>query len=383
MGSRDIHKAAFDGGTLNKLEIFSRYASAWIPTFVMSSQWHPEIHIFDFFAGPGHDTKANPGTPLLILEKVMEHSENIRKKNSKIVVHLNEYEPKKKTQKKFIQLIKTCNEYLEKNPGLNDALEVRFYNQGAENLFYKLLPSIREYPSLVYLDQNGVKFISQKYILELEKTKTTDFLIFVASSFFRRFNYNEVLEISKEEQDSIVPHDIHRLVLDKIKLYLPNKTQLKIYSFSLKKGSNYYGIIFGSKHYAAVDKFLSIAWNTNKKNGEANFDIDQDDSKGQMTIFDGKSLTKIEKFEQDFEESLLMGEIPNNKDALSYTYNYGHIPKHAKIVLERSRKSGKISYQDEDGKEAKGPAISYDQVFKKKKKVNYNLNQKYNGTIKY
>ena len=53
-----------------------------------------------------------------------------------------------------------------------------------EARFDRLLPFIRAFSSLVYLDQNGIKFLADKYLLELEKTIRTDFLYFVSSSYF-------------------------------------------------------------------------------------------------------------------------------------------------------------------------------------------------------
>jgi hypothetical protein len=65
MGAKNLHSEPFDKGTITKLEIFEDYAQAWIPTFVMSGV--PEIHIFDFFSGPGYDSEHIPGSPIRIL----------------------------------------------------------------------------------------------------------------------------------------------------------------------------------------------------------------------------------------------------------------------------------------------------------------------------
>ena len=90
MGYKDLHIDPFDSGTIAKLEIFEDYAQAWIPTFVMQSE--PEIHIFDFFSGPGYDPNNIPGTPIRILQKVKEHLGNILQNKTKIVLHFNEFE---------------------------------------------------------------------------------------------------------------------------------------------------------------------------------------------------------------------------------------------------------------------------------------------------
>ena len=125
----------------------------------------------------------------------------------------------------------------------------------------------------------------------------------MSSSFFKRFGttdeFKRVLDFDLQDFEKADYRNIHRLVIEKIKSKLPPDTPLKLFPFSIKKGANIYGIIFGAKHYRAVDKFLDIAWKRNKLNGEADFDIDEDLGKGQLDIFGSKKMTKIEKFQND------------------------------------------------------------------------------------
>lgn len=369
MSAKNIHSEPFNNGTLTKLEIFEDYAQAWIPTFVMQPRFG-EIHIFDFFSGPGYDSAKNAGSPIRILDKINEQLVNIVQNKTKIILHFNEFEPNKKKQHKFKLLKNNCEKHMLLNPKFKHFISVNFYNENAEYLFFKLLPTIHKFPSLVYLDQNGVKFISQEYIDELEKLKTTDFIYFVSSSFFKRYGkteeFKKALEIGSEELESEEYRNIHRLVLNKINSRLPENSELKLFPFSIKKNTNIYGIIFGTKSYAAVDKFLKIAWKRNSLNGEADFDIDKD-IKDQLDIFGGKKMTKLEKFKSDLENKLLKRITTTNKEVLMYTYANGHIPQHAVELLKSMKKKGKLHY---DGK---SPFLNYDNVFRKKNIVSYNI----------
>ena len=47
-------------------------------------------------------------------------------------------------------------------------------------------------------------------------------------------------------------------------------------SFSIKKGANIYGLIFGSAHPLGIEKFLRVCWKVDPVRGEANFDIDDE-----------------------------------------------------------------------------------------------------------
>lgn len=193
---------------------------------------------------------------------------------------LNEWEPNRREQTKFSYLQKSCNDYLENHSEVKKAIELNLYNEDFETLFPKLLPVIKQYPSLVYLDQNGIKFLSDKYFLELEKTTQTDFLYFVSASYFWRFGDSSEFKVHLDIDMAAAKKDpykfIHRNIIDQLKKRLPENSKLKLYPFSLKKGANIHGIIFGASHPRAVDKFLSIAWKRNETNGEANFDIDDD-----------------------------------------------------------------------------------------------------------
>lgn len=369
MGYKDLHDKPFDKGTIVKLEIFEDYAQAWIPTFVMLRS--PEIHIFDFFSGPGFDSNQVPGSPIRILQKIAEQLGNILQQQTKVVLHFNEFEPSKKEQEKYEALQENCNRFVSGNPKFKYFLTINYYNENAEDLFFKLLPLIQRFPSLVYLDQNGVKFISDEYVQALEKTKTTDFLYFVSSSYFKRLGntkeFKKVLEFDKDELETQEYRNIHRLVLNKLRAKISPNSRLKLFPFSIKKSANIYGIIFGAKSYAAVDKFLKIAWDRNAMNGEADFDIDEDRSKGQIDIFSGKKMTKIEKFQGDLEEKVLKGELSNNRDALIYTYSCGHIHSHAGPVIRKLKLDGKLTYV------GKTPALNYENVFRKNNIVQFKL----------
>lgn len=369
MGYIDLHSKPFDEGTIAKLEIFEDYAEAWIPTFVMKGV--ENIYIFDFFAGTGYDKNNVKGSPIRLLEKINKYLGIIFKKKVKIHIYFNEFEPNKKSQPKFELLKEACNEFIEKNNAIRRACEIVFCNEDFETLFPKLERIISKNPSLVYLDQNGVKFLNTKYISALEKMSTTDFLYFSSSSYFKRFGesdeFKQHIDISLDEINKAPYTDIHRVVISELKKTLPTQTKLKLYPFTIKKGKNIYGIIFGAKHPRAVDKFLKIAWDKNEVNGEANFDIDNEAKNSQYDIFGNLKMSKKEKFKKNVEEKVLSSEIRNNFELLEYSFDQGHIGKHASDCLKELKKAKKISF------DKKSPYVTYDKVYKEKVKLEYKV----------
>lgn len=369
MAYKDLHNEPFDESTITKLEIFEDYAQAWIPTFVMQNA--PIICIFDFFAGTGYDIEGIPGSPIRIFDKIKEQIGNIFQNKVKIKVFLNEYEPHKRIQSKYNQLEEACEKYLGNNKDVKRAIELHLFNKDFEELFPELYPQIKEYPSLVYLDQNGIKFLSEKYLLEFGKTKQTDFLYFVSASYFWRFGNSEEFKLHLNLDMETAKKDpykfIHTNLIAQLRKKLLPNSKLKLYPFSLKKGSNIHGIVFGAMHPRAVDKFLSIAWKRNDRNGQANFDIYDDDKKGQLDIFQGQRLTKLEEFTNKLREKILSGEITNNFELYSYVLDEGHIPKHAAECLLNMKRKHEVFF------ESKSPLANYQNVYTLKNKQYYTL----------
>ena len=204
-----------------------------------------------------------------------------------------------------------------------------------------------------------------------------DFLYFVSASYFWRFGdkleFKVHLDIDMSEAKKAPYKLIHRNIIGQLRRKLSSGSKLKLYPFSLKKGANIHGIIFGASHPRAVDKFLSIAWKRNESNGEANFDIGDDEIKSQLLLFGNKKLTKIEEFKQNVRYKILDRKIKNNFELLSYVYDEGHIGAHAAECLKHLKKDGEVYY------EGISPLVTYDNVYKRKKKQIYKILK--NGSI--
>lgn len=367
MPTRDLHDDPFDPGTIAKLEIFEGYAQMWIPTWVQLRK--PEIHIFDFFAGTGYDKNNVPGSPIRILDKIKEHIEAINQFEVSVILHLNEYSTKKSSQLEL-----NCKSYLEANSYLQTGIEVTYYQEDFKDLFPKLQSLIRSKPSLVYLDQNGLKFLSEKYLLPLFQMPETDFLYFSASSYLYRLG--DVEEFRRHlsiDFNAITngPYELaHRNFVDQLKHKIPSGSSMRLYPFSIKKPAGIYGIIFGASSLRAVDKFLTLAWTKNKINGEADYDIDHDTIKAQQTLFGPPKLTKIQVFKQNLRDLILKEKLTNNFEVLNHCYDNGHIGTHAKDVLFELKNLRLLKFMG-----SSSPCVNYDKVYKasSKKPVYYDI----------
>jgi three-Cys-motif partner protein len=347
MAHKDHHIKPYDEGTLNKLEIFERYVQTWLPTFIMQSHIS-EISIVDFFSGLGYDCEGTKGSPIRTMDKIDSFFPILMKNNTIINLYLNEYKVFK-----FEALKKNCNDYLDNHKRLRKFVRIHYSNKDFNEIYNEIIVKTKNSPSLYIIDQSGIRFTNQENFNSLLSLTQTDFLFFISSSFFKRFSKEEEfakhLEIKEEDLNENPYNFIHRIVLEKYRSLIPVNSDLKIFPFSIKKGANIYGIIFGSKHILGVDKFLHIAWKKNSINGEADYDIDEDDTKQQLVLnfenpSETKKLTKIESFNEKLEEFVKAKGITTNIELYNFTYSNGHISEHTNNLLRELRRLKKISY---------------------------------------
>lgn len=366
---KKFHDKPFDDDTLTKLHIFENYTKEWLPTIVMSQNKEFEnLYIMDFFAGPGLDLSGVKGSPLRILEQVNGQINNIFQKKKKVHIVFNE-----KDSSKYESLKTNCEQYISKNNDLQRAInynfvEISYKNCDIAEIFKEYVNLIKtNIPVLVFMDQYGVKYLSKEYLDVLFNSHSTDFLYFSSSSFARRFCETNAfrqtfVNANISEFQNCCNSDIHRVLIEQLRKQIPSNSKVKLYPFTIKKGANIYGIIFGASHPRAFDKFLKTAWEENGLNGEANFDIDNDLTK-QATLFEERPLKKIEKFAIQIEEQIIKGKFKTNKDVFDYTLEEGQYYKYANEVVKNLKKRNIINYAE------KSPQINYEKVYTRNKKI--------------
>ncbi len=352
MPTIDLHdNKEFDAATKTKLDIFESYLTEWLPTFLFSN---PKVNICDFFAGPGTDILGNIGSPLRILNVVKQFESLIVNQNVQINLIFNEYK-----LRKYTLLKENVERQLSLFSGeLKRLINIAIYNDDFKQLFQKLSPQLLDGPNLFFFDQNGVKQITIKFIQELENYNRTDYLFFLSSGYFKRFEFKHIFPDLNIEKKKIQSNEIHRIIVEKIREALPEHSKTRLYHFSLKKKGNIYGLVFGSMHLLAVEKYLKVAWSKNTINGAANFDIDSE-TQQQMDLFfpNPPKTTKLKKFESNLTAFAKKKKIFTNKEVLLYTLEEGFTPKHAREVLIKLRKSKALKHFSH-------AKIGYKQAFK-------------------
>ncbi|MFH1673529.1 MAG: three-Cys-motif partner protein TcmP [Pseudomonadota bacterium] len=340
MPVRNLHKNSFNEGTRDKLELYREYLREWLPVFINGS-FVEIVQIFDFFAGPGFDVDDNPGSPAITCEEIRNAMIQTKKQGSKIRAYFNE-----KTEVKF----KNLSSYVEEQRISLPQVAFAAMKNDFHSAFEQWEPYMHgRVANLLFLDQNGVKQITKPVFQAIVRLPKTDFTFFISSALVNRFRsvpeIRDCVPVTDEDFSRMNGTNVHRIVADSYRRWIPDGLEYYLGSFSIRKGANVYGLVFGSGHPLGIDKFLKVAW---KHGGDANFDIDKDRiDPSQLSLFPGYvKPTKISVFEEELEAAVLGRQLETNKDVYLFTLQNGMLASHARKAMKLLIKDEKLPSQD-------------------------------------
>ena len=93
-----------------------------------------------------------------------------------------------------------------------------------------------------------------------------------------------------------------------------------------------------------MDKFLQVAWEKDKLNGEADFDINRENFKPnqERLPLDDFRPSKVTVFEQDLEEALRSGRCQTERDVIQICFEHGVTRQHSRPILAKLKGKGVI-----------------------------------------
>ena len=155
--------------------------------------------------------------------------------------------------------------------------------------------------------------------------KQTDLLFYISSYYFKRFaktpEFQKYFSFDSNEIQNMNYYHIHRNVLQHYKSLIPANKKYYLAPFSIKKGPNIYGLIFGTNHTLGIEKFLTIAWKNDKLRGEANYDIDNEsiDLTRPSLFEDFNKPNKRQVFEKNLSDNILNKKLIDKQSLYLYT----------------------------------------------------------------
>jgi three-Cys-motif partner protein len=342
----DFHEKQFDESTTLKLAVFRGYIREWIPVFLTQtpkgSARKRNVNILDFFSGPGQDASGNPGSPMIILgemKKYCEERKDLRDKHVSINIVFNDIDKDNITRLKCLAEREACKA---------GCCTIKYSADHFDNALASYLDLMKRTDSanLVILDPFGVKNITLEVVRKLAEIPTTDLMIFSPSSFIKRFAEDPALRahlaIAEEDLKQTEYKKIHRLICQ----YLRQAVHPSYFvaPFSIKKGANIYGIIFGSNSLKGLEKFLKVCWTLDPCTGESNYDIDDDPIRvsNQLWLDPAENNPKkMNSFDNELREFLAEHER-DNREVYRFVLEKGFVPKLAAEILDRWQKDGSL-----------------------------------------
>lgn len=336
MAADDFHEKPFGEGTLTKLDIFQLYTREWLPVFLArESEYLREVHLFDFFAGPGADVNGTQGSPLRTLSVLREYSSDTHLRAwGKIPVTVHFSDAVLWKTKQLRALVESAAWSIPGVKSQTSRAEFTAALTAAEPIL-----QARDAAKLLLIDQFGVSEVTSEIFQKLVSYPRTDFLFFISSATLQRFHEHPYIRQKIRPADDF--NQVHHAVLDFYREMLPVGKRYYLAPFSIKKGSNIYGIIFGSAHPRGMDKFLTVAWEKDRLNGNANFDINRDALEPGEPLLDLGATTrplKINVFEEALEAALRQKQLRDEVAVMELCYCHGVLRKHATRVLQRLKK---------------------------------------------
>lgn len=204
--------------------------------------------------------------------------------------------------------------------------------------------------NFLFLDQNGIKEITTDIFQKITCLKQTDFLFFISSSYFKRFaitdEFKKYFPFDSNEVATTDYYHIHTKVLDHYKSLIIKNKEYFLAPFSIKKGANIYGLVFGTNHTLGIEKFLSVAWKKDKLRGEANYDIDNEkiDFKAPSLFEQFDKPNKCQVFEKNLKENILDGSLKTRYSVYLFALNEGFLLKDVNTILRKLKSEKKIDF---------------------------------------
>ncbi len=341
MAGKNLFRKPFDEGTLAKLEIFVDYFKEWLPVFISNPKpiWKT-IQIFDLFGGEGKDVNGIFGSPMRIVSVLNYNKTLIKQSKVKIKLVINEID-----KTKYELLVPNLESIVD-----TSIYEVEYYNDDFSKIFSDNYDSMKQSVNFLFLDQNGIKQITEITFSKLIELKQTDFIFFISSSYINRFadleEFNKYFKITRQDLLGKSYYHIHRMVLNYYRSLIKSEKGYFLAPFSIKRPSGVYGLIFGSNHTYGMEKFLTVCWKHDKLTGEANFDIDNEkiDLKRPSLFAELNVPNKRQMFEEQLSKQILSGDLKSNIDVYLFSLNEGFLLKDANIILRELKGKNKINF---------------------------------------
>ncbi len=364
MSKIDINNHPYDEATMLKLNLFRKCFREWFPVFIHNNMVN-KIYIYDMFAGSGQDSNGNSGSPMILLEESKGDTYQYCKflnlnRDKSVTFGFNEKLHDKRESleiciKKHFELCRNnCHHSSCVYSQKVFCTSQNFMEIEKNSKFNEILKN-QKYAKFILLDQYGFSQITDNVFLKLVNSPLTDFIFFISSSFIKRFkehpNTTKYLNTTKMHFEETKPKECHRIIANYFRSLIDSQKEYYVNHFTIQKGSNYYGLIFGTSHSLGMEKFVKVCWEEDKLSGESNCNIN-DDYESNTLFYNPNDSSRKNLVKKELIDLILNRKITSNVDGLKWVLSQGCEPKlFVETILELSN-SKKIKINGKLNKKA-------------------------------
>lgn len=250
--------------TVGKHRVLESYLGAWLPIL---SSWNKRIRFVDAFAGPGEYSGGEPGSPMIALQTLVEHSARPRMDCEFSYVFIEATKPRFDHLKDVLtriddRLPSNCR-YQTVNSTFDESLTRVMDQLDRENKSLE--------PTLVMIDPFGIKGVSMNVIQRILQHPSTEVYI---SFMYRDINRFRDADHFEKGMDALIGTPEWRDITEiegaearKAQFFELFRAQLKaagaryVVNFELYEGERLiYAIFFGTQHLEGCDQMKKAIW---------------------------------------------------------------------------------------------------------------------------
>lgn len=281
--------------TKAKHDLLVRYLGAWFP--IMGRSVRKAI-VLDAFAGPGRYDHGEEGSPILVLNALLEHKDFANWSNCEFVLLFNELDPERfESLEGVLGELRTANDPWPANVRLLDP-----QNQSFEELGRQLLDSLKGNnmaPTFAFIDPFGYKGLPLDLVAELVSFPMCELFIYFDFNSVNRFATANVVDkhfdrlFGTDEYRNAPPagdparkqflHDLYERQLKQAANFA------HVRSFAMVNDTGHIGnyMFFCTRNRRAFDLMKGAMWKIDPS-GEYRF---EDSFAGQEVLFEDENAT--------------------------------------------------------------------------------------------
>jgi len=272
--------------TKAKHELLRRYLAAWFA--ILGVQWNPKVVFLDGFAGPGVYANGEPGSPLVALSTLVNHSYFGRWDSTEFVFLFIE-----KDAERYSSLEREVERFWSAQPaGQPRNVRVRLFNDELAAVAEDIVAEARERnwrlaPTLAFIDPFGWSGVPLRLISELLSFEKCEVLFNFTFDSVNRFVGDERPGVTRsfaelfgtDESDEPEHHEAAALAGTERKyflrdLYMHGLREIAGFTFvrsfelrDVERGRTAYFLMFGTRHPKGLQMIKEAMWALDPERG--------------------------------------------------------------------------------------------------------------------